>query len=136
MAIVQRSTRSEPDKMNHPDNQYDTLSHAIEDLQRQGYVDELTLTAEGLFNAGVPLDPQRFAIDSYHRFEGPSDPGDLSIVYAVSSEGLNLKGLLVGGYGPEAQGFIQKMVDPLQIQNPKGYERPARPAVPGGNVKL
>lgn len=122
--------------MDQLDNQYGTLSEAIADLERKGYTDELTLTAEGLFNVGVPLDPMRFTIDSYHRFEGPSDPGDLSIVYAVSSPALDLKGLLVGGYGPEAQGFIQKMVDPLNIHHPIGYEKPATPAVPGGNIKM
>jgi hypothetical protein len=122
--------------MNELDNQYATLSEAVDDLRRKGYTDELTLTEEGLFHVKEAVDPMRFSIDSYHRFEGPSDPGDLSIVYAVSSQGLHLKGLLVGGYGPEAQGFIQKMVDPLDIDHPKGYERPARPDVPGGNVKL
>ena len=122
--------------MTQLDNQYGTLSEAVADLERKGYTDELTLTAEGLFNVGVPMDATRFTIDSYHRFEGPSDPGDLSIVYAITSEELGLKGLLVGDYGPEAAGFIQKMVDPLNIQQPKGYERPATPAVPGGNVKM
>ena len=122
--------------MNHLDNQYETLSDAVDDLKRQGYADELTLTSEGLFNAGVPMDPKRFAIDSFHRFEGPSDPGDLSIVYAISSEDLKVKGLLIGDYGAEAQDFIHQMVKPLVAHHREGSVQPVHPAKPGENAKF
>lgn len=96
-----------------PDNQYETLLEAVEDLEHQGYTDELTITEDGLFNNAAPLDPERFAIDSFHRFEGPSDPADMSIVYAIRCEELGLKGLLVGDYGGKAQDFIHRMVRDL-----------------------
>ncbi|MFZ1617888.1 MAG: phosphoribosylpyrophosphate synthetase [Flavobacteriales bacterium] len=121
--------------MTHLDNQYATLSEAMTDLQRQGYTDELTLLPEGLFNVEMPMDPAEFKIDSYHRFEGPSDPGDLSILYAVSSEANDLKGLLVGNYDPEAQGVLQRMVKPLEVRQVHGKVKPVRPAEPGTNVK-
>ena len=72
--------------MNHADNQYATLSGAVDDLKKKGYTDELTLTEEGLFNNAHPLEPSQFTIESFHRFEGPSDPADMSIVYAIRSE--------------------------------------------------
>ncbi|MGV9010974.1 MAG: phosphoribosylpyrophosphate synthetase [Flavobacteriales bacterium] len=121
--------------MEHLDNQYATLSEAMNDLQLQGYTDELTLLPDGLFNVQRPMDPAEFKIDSYHRFEGPSDPGDLSILYAVSSEANDLKGLLVGNYGPEGQGLLQRMVQPLKIQQVEGKVKPVQPAEPGTNVK-
>lgn len=99
--------------MEYPDNQYSTLSEAVNDLREQGYTDELTLTEDGLLNSALPLDPKEFTIDSFHRFEGPSDPADMSIVYAISSERLGLKGLLVGDYGAKAQDFIHQMVRSL-----------------------
>ena len=112
-----------------PDNQYATLYEAVEALKRNGYTDELTITDDGLFNNALPLDPDRFRIDYFHRFEGPSDPADMSIVYAVSSEQLGLKGLLVGDYGGKAQDFIHQMVQDL----------PAHPRMgavgPGGSNK-
>ncbi|HEY0976973.1 MAG TPA: phosphoribosylpyrophosphate synthetase, partial [Flavobacteriales bacterium] len=89
---------------------YSTLSEAVDDLRAQGYSDELSLTEDGLFNNAEPLDPARFHIDSFHRFEGPSDPADMGIVYAISSPELGLKGLLVGEYGANAQDFIHRMV--------------------------
>ena len=103
-----------------PDNQYETLSEAVEDLERQGYTDELTITEDGLFNNAAPLDPARFIIDSFHRFEGPSDPADMSIIYAVRCEELGLKGLLVGDYGGKAEDFIHRMVRDLPAHGPAG----------------
>jgi hypothetical protein len=126
---------NEMDTPNQPDNQYRTLSEAVEALKRQGYTDELTLTAEGLFNNAMPLDPTRFAIDSFHRFEGPSDPADMSIVYAVSSAELGLKGLLVGDYGGQAQDFIHSMVSELQAHEHEGRVQPVQPVEPGASIK-
>jgi hypothetical protein len=122
--------------MNQPDCQYATLSEAVEDLKAQGYRDELTLTDDGLFNQAKALDPEDFQIDSFHRFEGPSDPADLSIVYAISAKELGLKGLLVGGYGPKANGFIHRMVRPLPAHAHEGRVQPVQPIPAGSNVKL
>jgi hypothetical protein len=122
--------------MHHPDNQYSTMTVAVSDLQRQGYTDELTLTEDGLFNNALPLDPKEFTIDSFHRFEGPSDPADMAIIYAVSSERLGLKGLLIGDYGANAQDFIHQMVRPLQAHSPEDLAhtvQPVRP--PGADIK-
>lgn len=122
--------------MNHPDNQYATLSGAVEALKKQGYTDEITLTEDGLFNQASPLDPAEFTIDSFHRFEGPSDPADSSIVYAISSANLGLKGLLVGDYGANAQDFIHKMVKDLSAHDHEGRVQPVHAAGPGENVKV
>lgn len=122
--------------MNHPDNQYATLSGAVDALKKQGYTDEITLTEDGLFNQAAPLDPAAFMIDSFHRFEGPSDPADMSIVYAISSESLGLKGLLVGDYGANAQNFIHKMVKELPAHEHEGGVRPVQPIPAGENLMI
>ena len=122
--------------MEYKDNQYATLSKAVDDLCAKGYSDELELGATGLFNGEKQLDPAQFTIDSFHRFEGPSDPGDMSIVYAISSEALRLKGLLVGSYGAEAEKHIHRMVRPLAAHHAEGHTQPVQPAEPGKNVKF
>ncbi|MGV3636463.1 MAG: phosphoribosylpyrophosphate synthetase [Flavobacteriales bacterium] len=119
--------------MENPDNQYTTLTEAVNDLQAQGYTDELTLTEDGLFNNAMPLDPKDFTIDSFHRFEGPSDPADMAIVYAISSKGSRLKGLLIGEYGPNALDFIHQMVQPLQAHVPQDTRHAVQPAKPPGS---
>ncbi|MEO8589959.1 MAG: phosphoribosylpyrophosphate synthetase [Flavobacteriales bacterium] len=121
--------------MNHPDCQYATLSGAVQDLEKQGYTDELTLTEEGLFNCALSLDPSKFTIDSFHRIEGPSDPADEGIVYAISSADLGLKGLLIGDYGPNAQDFIHKMVRKLPAHEHEGRVQPVQPIPHGESTK-
>jgi len=122
--------------MNHLDSQFVTLSEAVEELKAQGYTDELTVTDDGLFRNAIPLDPAVFAIDSFHRFEGPSDPADNSIVYAISSDALGLKGLLVGDYGGGPQSFIHKMVGSLNAQEHEGRVQPVQAVEPGRDIKV
>ena len=122
-------------KMEQPDNQYETLSEAVDDLCSKGYTDEFELDETGLFRGKEQLDPAKFTIDSFHRFEGPSDPADMSIVYAISSKEIGMKGLLVGSYGAEAEAHVHKMVRPLDAHRAEGHTRPVQPAAPGTNVK-
>lgn len=121
--------------MDQLDSRFGTLSEAVEKLKAQGYTDELTVSGDTLRHNASPLDPSVFHIDSFHRFEGPSDPADMSIVYAISSEALGLKGLLVGDYGANAESFIHKMVRPLDAHDDKSGVQPVRSAEPGANVK-
>lgn len=122
--------------MEQLDNQYGMLSEAVDDLCRQGYTTDLELRDNGLFSGDEQLDPAQFTIDSFHRFEGPSDPGDMSIVYAISSAALGIKGLLVGSYGAAAEAHIQRMVRPLDAHHGHGATRPVQAAEPGANVKM
>ena len=117
-------------------NQYGLLSEAVDDLRAKGYTHEFELGEVGIFHGGKQLDPAEFAIDSFHRFEGPSDPGDMGIVYAISSEKLGLKGLLVGAYGAETAMPIYKMVSRLASHHATGGTQPVQAAEPGKNMKI
>ena len=118
------------------DNQYGLLSEAVDDLCAKGYTYEFELCKDGLFLGEKQLDPEQFTIDSFHRFEGPSDPGDMSIVYAISSEVLGIKGLLVGAYGAETAMPIYKMVSRLASHHSTGRTQPVQAAEPGKNMKV
>lgn len=121
--------------MDQLDNQYETLSEAVDDLRTQGYTDELELGEGGLFHGDFQLNPEQFTIDSFHRFEGPSDPADMSIVYAISCEDLGLKGLLVGNYGADAAAHIHRMVGKLDAHSAPGATKPVQAAPPDADVK-
>ena len=116
-------------------NRYATLSEAVEDLKKRGYTDDLELSEDRFCHHHAPLHPENFQIDEFHRFEGPSDPADMSIVYAVSSEKLGLKGLLVNAFGPYASAVVQRMVQPLAAHQAHGHVKPVQAAKPGENVK-
>lgn len=97
---------------------YDTLSQAVNDLIARGYTDDLSLSEECIICNGksTSLSPDEFFIDEFHRFEGDSNPSDESIVYAISSEKHQLKGVLVNAFGPDASNLNAAMVKKLTIQ--------------------
>jgi hypothetical protein len=95
--------------------QYDTLSEAIAALRAQGYTEDFNLQAHCLdCRVGeIQLFPHEFEIDKLFRFYGASDPDDESILYAISSDTYDLKGLLVNGYGASSDPLTQEMVEKL-----------------------
>ncbi len=122
--------------MNALDDQYATLLGAVQGLSAQGYTDELIINDEGLQHNVCALDPALFTIDSFHRMEGPSDPADMSIVYAISSEELELKGLLVGGYCTIAQSCIAMMVKRIPAQHHLDRVQAMHAAAAGASEKV
>ena len=94
---------------------YSTLSEAVNDLQRRGYDDELTLVGNCVVCDGkrTELHPEDFHIDEFHRFEGDTDPADEAIVYAISAPGKGIRGVLVNGFGASASSLTQAMVAKL-----------------------
>ena len=94
---------------------YSTLSEAVNDLQKRGYTDDLSIAEHCVIchAKGINLDPADFEIDEFHRFEGNSDPEDQSIVYAISSIHHDIKGILVNAYGMDASAMTQELVRKL-----------------------
>jgi hypothetical protein len=77
---------------------YATISEAIEQLKIQGYTLDLNLQ-ENQFKVGEQVyAADEFEIVDLYRYEGPSDPADEAIVYALASKS-GLKGVFVSGYG-------------------------------------
>jgi hypothetical protein len=94
---------------------YDSLSACVNDLQKRGYTTDLEVNERGLLSRvrEEPLDPEKFTIDEFYRFEGTSDPADMSIVYAISSEEFGIKGLIVNAFGTYASSVVDRMVSRL-----------------------
>ena len=59
-------------------------------------------------------------IDKYYRFEGMSDPGDNSIVYAISAV-TGEKGVLVDAYGMYSENMTPEMIRKLQQFRPTAW---------------
>lgn len=80
---------------------YDTMSEAVNDLQKRGYTHDFNLEKEWLYcpQNQCRLRADEFEIDEVYRFEGETDPGDENIVYAISAKNQDLKGVLVNAYG-------------------------------------
>lgn len=96
-----------------------TLSEVTNLLKERGYTKDLTLKSNHLTCDGteIKLFPGEFIVDKHYRFEGPSDPGDEAIVFAISSSNHDLKGVLINGYGVYSEGISDEMLQALNERN-------------------
>ena len=96
---------------------YLTLSEAVNNMQQQGYNYNFNIQGNVLRcnDKGIELKPEDFEIDKVFRFEGDTDPGDESILYAISSPTFDVKGLLVNAYGPYSDPVSDKIMSKLTI---------------------
>jgi hypothetical protein len=93
-----------------------TLSQCTNSLKRHGFDKDFTVTEEGLKtteeNSKI-YKPEDVRIVNFYRFEGDSDPGDMSILYVIETcDGV--KGSLVDAYGPYASRKVSDFI--VQVQ--------------------
>lgn len=93
-----------------------TLSEVMNVLRERGYTVDFNLKENCLECNGnlLQLYPEDFVVDKHYRFEGLSDPADEAIVYAISSDKFNLKGILVNGYGVSSDRMTNQMIKALE----------------------
>lgn len=84
---------------------YETLVDATNDLAKRGYTANLSLEGDAIEDKekDILMGADDFGIDEFYRFEGESNPSDMSIVYAISSPKNDLKGVLIDAYGTYAE---------------------------------
>lgn len=77
-----------------------TLAGALDDLARRGFTERFGVVGDGLraIEGGKAFRTDELMIREYHRFEGISDPDDMSIVYAIESRD-GTRGTLVDAFG-------------------------------------
>ena len=71
-------------------HEYDTLSQAMNGLRERGYEKDLT-------DAIISEDEGTYVIVESYRFEGMTNPGDASVLYAIESVS-GEKGIIVDAY--------------------------------------
>lgn len=77
---------------------YATVTEAIEKLKTQGFTLDFNLEQNHLKADEQSYPADDFEIVDIYRYEGPSDPADEAMVYALQSPA-GAKGILVTGYG-------------------------------------
>ncbi|HXB10358.1 MAG TPA: phosphoribosylpyrophosphate synthetase [Bacteroidia bacterium] len=101
---------------------YETASQAITDLAKRGYDMDFNISQDKECIVGdqiigkkeaLVLSPEDFEIDEIYRFEGNSDPGDETVVYAISSKKHDVKGVLVNAYGPYSDTIASDVIRKL-----------------------
>ncbi len=97
---------------------YDTVSQATNGLKARGYTIDFNLEEDKIVCHQPPcsLTPDEFEITEVYRFEGNTDPADEAVVYAIESKH-GQKGVLVNGYGPDADPLSNEMIKKLVIKH-------------------
>ena len=90
---------------------------AIARLEREGYTAEFRADGDDLRVAGTK---QRYAanqalIRDFYRFEGASDPDDMSVIYAVETRD-GTRGMLIDAFGTYADPDIAAIVDRMDFR--------------------
>jgi hypothetical protein len=93
-----------------------TLSGAMEELARQGYTQHFRVLGNTLqaLGSGQVFRAPEVVIRQYHRFEGVSDPDDMSIVYAIESVN-GARGTLVDAFGVYSSPAVGAFLDKVQF---------------------
>jgi hypothetical protein len=99
-------------------NIYGTLSETMNELRREGYTEDFNLQQNCLEcrNGQFKVFANEFKVDKYFRFEGASNPSDSAILYAISSNDDNVKGLLVNAYGIYSNPITDEMIRKLDVR--------------------
>jgi hypothetical protein len=97
--------------------QYANLIEAIEGLRKEGYTEDFNLQQHCLEcrNRQYRIFHDEFIVDKYFRFDVSSDAADQSIIYAISSEKHDLKGILINAYGIYSEPVTNEMLNKLNI---------------------
>lgn len=97
---------------------YNTLSQTMNELRKEGYTEDFNLRQNCLEcrNGEFKVFADEFKIDKYYRFEGESNPSDSSVLYAISSDKHQLKGVLVNGYGIYTEPVTDEMLQKLDTR--------------------
>ena len=97
---------------------YVTLSETMSDLRKQGYIEDFNLRQNCLEcrDGEYRIFADDFKIDKYFRFEGESNPSDASILYAISSDRHQMKGVLVNAYGIYSEPLTDEMLRKLEMR--------------------
>jgi len=97
---------------------YTTLTETLNELRKEGYIEDFNLQQNCLEcrNGRYKVFTDEFKVDKYFRFEGESNPSDSAILYAISSDVHQLKGVLVNAYGIYSESVTDEMLQKLEIR--------------------
>jgi len=91
---------------------YTTMIDALNDLKRRGFIADFEPKGKTLHVMGSErtFQPEELTIVEHHRFEGPSDPEEMAVVYAIEAQD-GTRGVLVDAYGvyanPDLSAFLE-----------------------------
>ena len=98
---------------------YSTVSEAVEGLQARGFTANFEVADDGLraVDSGKTFAAQQLMIVEHHRFEGASDPDDMSVVYGIEATD-GTRGVVVDAYGVYADPRLSELLKYVKVRRP------------------
>jgi hypothetical protein len=94
-----------------------TLAGVMDDLARRGFSEHFTVVGGRLraVEHGKVFPADQVLISEYHRFEGVSDPDDMSILYALETRS-GLRGTLADAFGVYSDPLVGAFMKDVAIR--------------------
>ncbi|MDJ1470654.1 MULTISPECIES: hypothetical protein [Xanthocytophaga] len=104
------------------------LTACTNDLQAKGFTTNFKVEDDVLKIVGSDkaYQPEQIKIVNFFRFEGTSDPGDMTILYAIETDD-GVKGALVDAFGTYANPDIDKFLQNVHGINKKNTNTQVTP---------
>lgn len=98
-------------------NKFATLTEALQELKRKGYTSEFSCEKSGarVIETGKVFQPEEATVVEYHRFEGASNPEDMSVVYALELND-GTRGTFIDAYGAYSNPFSADFIKRLRMK--------------------
>ena len=98
-------------------NKYSTVTEALQELARRGFTGSFIVDEGGLRSPGTGslVNPDEVTVVEYHRFEGESNPDDMSVVYALESRD-GLRGIIIDAYGTYADPVVGEFLEKVKLK--------------------
>ena len=86
---------------------YKTMAEAIEGLKQRGFSSNFEFLNDTFraLDSNKTFRAEELTIVEHHRFEGVSDPDDLSVLYAIEAKD-GTRGTIADAYGPYANAAL------------------------------
>lgn len=99
---------------------HETLVEALNDLNKKGFTNNFIIEDDSIIciENNMKLDPKDFEIIEDHNFHGMYDLDDGAVAYAIKSDKLNIKGVLVDAIGAHANPAITDFIRKTKRPNP------------------
>jgi len=94
-----------------PTYHYATVSEALEELNKKGFIHDFNLRDED-----IKKNPHHYEIEHIYRYEGNSNPDDEAIVYGITSNS-GQRGVYVAGFSANSENETAQVLNEISIKS-------------------
>ena len=97
-----------------------TLTACVNKVVKDGYTDSFKITRQGLYSCAKSkyYSPEEVRIINFYRFEGESDPADMSIMYVIETAD-GVKGTLIDAFGTYSDNSVNEFMKQVEEMQKK-----------------